>query len=105
MNLIKLECPNCGSMLNVEDTLNTCFCTYCGTKIMMSGMSKDELDAKVKSEGINKAYRYFEKKLDHKHEIDLMREEMYKKQEQDSWKVGLILFVLITICMLILKFG
>lgn len=34
--MIPLVCPNCGAKLDVKDGTQTCFCTYCGTKILIS---------------------------------------------------------------------
>lgn len=36
INLIKLECPNCGANLEVKNDVRQCFCTYCGTKILIN---------------------------------------------------------------------
>ena len=36
INLIKLQCPNCSANLEVRDDAKFCFCTYCGTKIMLA---------------------------------------------------------------------
>ena len=35
INLIKLQCPNCNANLEVKDDTKQCFCTYCGTKILL----------------------------------------------------------------------
>ena len=36
INLIKLQCPNCNANLEIKEDAKFCFCTYCGTKIMLS---------------------------------------------------------------------
>lgn len=33
MKLVKLACPNCNANLEIEETREFAFCTYCGTKI------------------------------------------------------------------------
>lgn len=35
VNLIKLQCPSCNANLEVADNVRQCFCTYCGTKILI----------------------------------------------------------------------
>lgn len=35
MNLIKLQCPECGAALEVGTEKDFFFCTYCGTKLMI----------------------------------------------------------------------
>lgn len=36
VKMISLVCPNCGAKLDVKNGTQTCFCTYCGTKILIS---------------------------------------------------------------------
>ena len=36
IQLTAVKCPACGADISVESTRNFTFCTYCGTKIMMS---------------------------------------------------------------------
>lgn len=35
INLIKLQCPNCGANLEVREDAKQCFCTYCGLKLLL----------------------------------------------------------------------
>ena len=35
ITFVKLTCPNCGASLEVDQKLTQCFCTYCGTKILL----------------------------------------------------------------------
>ena len=48
MNLFTLECPHCKAALDVEDGLDTFYCKYCGSKLIVEGMSGDSLDARVR---------------------------------------------------------
>lgn len=36
VKMIPLVCPNCGAKLDIKDGTQTCFCTYCGTKILVN---------------------------------------------------------------------
>lgn len=36
INLIKLKCPNCGANLEVESSREYCYCSHCGTKMLVS---------------------------------------------------------------------
>ena len=47
MNMIQLKCPNCGADLEVEDSLDSFFCKYCGTKILLDGQSSTAYTAKT----------------------------------------------------------
>lgn len=40
VKMIPLVCPNCGAKLDIKDGTQTCFCTYCGTKILVSDNNK-----------------------------------------------------------------
>lgn len=37
---ITIKCPECGAMLNIEEGRRQCFCSYCGTKIMIPDSSE-----------------------------------------------------------------
>ena len=47
MNLIQMKCPNCNANLEVEDGIDSFFCRYCGTKIMVQGQSNAAYTAKT----------------------------------------------------------
>lgn len=47
MNMIQLKCPNCGADLEVEDGLDSFFCKYCGTKIVLEDQSPAAYTAKT----------------------------------------------------------
>ena len=34
MGLVTIKCPNCGGSVEMDDTLISGFCNYCGHKIM-----------------------------------------------------------------------
>lgn len=36
INLVSIKCPECGADLSVEDGREFSFCSYCGTKVMLS---------------------------------------------------------------------
>ena len=48
MEFIQLKCPSCQASLEIEDTLDTCFCKYCGNRIVIADLGKDLIDAKTK---------------------------------------------------------
>lgn len=35
MKLITLKCPECGATLQLDQDRKECFCTYCGSKILL----------------------------------------------------------------------
>lgn len=48
MHLVQLKCPNCHATLEIEDTIDTVFCQYCGTRILVTDQSKELIEAKTK---------------------------------------------------------
>lgn len=43
IKLIKLQCPNCGASLDIDASLQTCFCQYCGTKILIDRVDEEHI--------------------------------------------------------------
>lgn len=35
MKIVSLKCPECGASLNIEQGMKMCFCSHCGTQIML----------------------------------------------------------------------
>lgn len=40
VKMVPLTCPKCGADLEVRDDIKTCFCTYCGAKLLIDDGSK-----------------------------------------------------------------
>ena len=36
LNLVSLKCPECGASLEVEEGRESCFCSYCGAKVVVN---------------------------------------------------------------------
>lgn len=36
IKMIPLTCPKCGAQLDVKEGTKSCYCTYCGTKILIN---------------------------------------------------------------------
>ena len=47
MILHQLKCPNCGATLTIENDIDTFFCQYCGTKLIVDGQSDMAIRAKA----------------------------------------------------------
>ena len=77
MKLIKLQCPNCNSPLEVENGRNEMFCQYCGTKIMLDDGSRNININKTVTKNINH-------KIDHTvRYVDETRIEEERTKQQD----------------------
>ena len=47
MEFHQLKCPNCGADLTVENDLDSFYCKYCGTKLLVAGRDANAIQAKV----------------------------------------------------------
>ena len=55
IKMIAVQCPQCSANLNIEDGRKSCFCTYCGTKIMIDDGSATYTYRKVDEARIKEA--------------------------------------------------
>lgn len=97
VNLIQLRCPNCDAFLEVEDGLETYFCSYCGTKILLDGQSDAALSAKTKLKLADKAIlmrekRYEQRRFELEHDVKSKRNFLLLTVVV---AVGLFLFMMI----------
>lgn len=100
MEFIQLKCPNCNAMLEVEDTLDTCYCKYCGTKILISGQSDTVIKAKTELKMADKQLE-LEKE---RHRQEMEKEAVANKRANEAI-IGLaIMFVVGLIMLFIIPF-
>lgn len=85
MELKSLFCPNCGAGLEVEDGLDTFFCKYCGSKILLEGQSKAAYDAKVRVKRMEHKERLQEKR----NAQERYRMESKQKDERRTMAIAL----------------
>lgn len=89
VKMISLVCPNCGAKLDVKNGTQTCFCTYCGSKIVISD---DNNKTYTKNVNVNQtSYDRTEiEKIKLEHELKVQDEKREIKQSI----VGLICLVI-----------
>ena len=69
-----LQCPNCGATLSIEDGLDTFFCQYCGTKVVLEGQSDAAYEARTRVKQMAHEERMMDKQIEYdKHEADKER--------------------------------
>ena len=91
MKFYKLQCPNCGANLEVEDELDSFFCKYCGTKIFIADQHPEIVKAKA---AVHIADTNVElEKIRLQHELDLKKFEE-EKEHRDAIFVFKVLGVL-----------
>ena len=92
MEVLKMHCPSCGASVDVQDGIDTFYCSHCGTKLLVSGQDKDTLNAKV-------TLRIAEKKLDLEY-ADREKERQYKLEQNRRENIAAILIAIGTIALL-----
>lgn len=102
MELKSLFCPNCGAGLEVEDGLDTFFCKFCGSKILLEGQSKAAYDAKVRVKHMEHKERLQEKR----NAQERYRMESKQKDARRTMGIALGIFgVLFAISLIISSVG
>lgn len=64
MKIYELKCPSCGNYLEVEDSLDTFFCKYCGHRIVLADQSEHLVKAKVDIERLKHEERMYQMQLE-----------------------------------------
>lgn len=96
VKMISLVCPNCGAKLDVKNGTQTCFCTYCGSKIVISD---DNNKTYTKNVNVNQtSYDRTEiEKIKLEHELKVQDEKREIKQSI----IGLICLVIFYVFLVI----
>ena len=94
MELLQMKCPNCGADLDVEDGIESFFCKYCGTKIVLAGQSDAALKAKATVKVADKVVELREKRYEQKR-YEMEKEEERQKRNSKSFPIVAIVFLLI----------
>lgn len=76
MKTVSLKCENCGATLEVDDNRESCFCLYCGSKILIP---KDETVHRIVDEARLKEIEYLQNRLEY-----LQNKEAQDKQDAQS---------------------
>lgn len=97
INLIKLQCPNCSANLEVANNVKQCFCTYCGTKILLDNEGERVLrlvdEAAVEKERTERlklelALREKERKAEEERRAKEELEKAQQKADANNTKIG-----------------
>ena len=96
MKLNKLRCPSCDATVDIEEGLDVFYCKYCGECIVVSELSKAELNAKVRM----KEFKHKETMKDKKYAHKRFKMEFKEKNEMKSF---LLIMGTIVVLMLLLQ--
>lgn len=106
MKLTQMKCPNCSANLDVENGIDSFFCKYCGTKILLEGQSQAAYTAKTINNVANRLLDQREEKIRRKEEERRRQEEAARRREESNRKtapfafLGLFAIAIISIAML-----
>lgn len=82
MEFVQMKCSNCGADLEVEDSIDSFYCKYCGTKILVEGQSKHVVNAKAK-------IHMMDKLGDMQKEFHRAREERDRRKAEEAKKAAI----------------
>ena len=89
INMIKLKCPNCSADLEVDKDLKQCFCTYCGTKILLS--NENEHTYRIVNEADIAREENERRKIEFEQQKYEDNKKQHEKKEKESSRVLLII--------------
>lgn len=100
MKMIQLRCPNCDAILDFEDDIGTtCYCKFCGTRILLDEQQECIVDAKVRIKELEQE-RY---NIDRKYE-DRDKERKANKKTEKMFFFGAVgFFLVLFLCMAIFE--
>lgn len=104
MKIYQLKCPACGASVEVEKDRESCFCSYCGTKIYVD----DEVNRVEITKNINYHKTYTDEAKIRKMEAkERMHErEFAEKRKDKKWSaIGTVIIVLACVFFLVWFFG
>lgn len=80
MKMIKLQCPNCGADLAVENGLDLFYCQYCGAKLLLRDQSDAAYNARIRA----KQMEHEERMQDKKYSFEMSKYEKEYEDRQDD---------------------
>lgn len=97
MKLIPVVCPRCNAEIQIKPETKTCFCTYCGTQIIIEDESVTHIYKKIDEARIREA--------DVRETIELKKLEMEEKKRRGREKIigAVTVLAALVIVMLLVK--
>lgn len=112
MNFVQLTCPNCSAQLEAENGIDSLYCKYCGTKILIEGQSPAIVNGKLAAQVANKAYdtKLKQATIESSERTTVQRiksdeRKEVKKHSTKVWKIALIVFGIVAALFLIVASG
>ncbi len=105
LSTFQLKCPNCGADLEAEDGIESFFCKYCGTKILLQGQSNEAIKAKANVQIADKVVELREKRYEYQRQKEAQRRKDLEEARKRTKIPNLILLVIsvLLICFIYFK--
>lgn len=97
MNLFQMKCPNCGADLEIEDGIDSFYCKYCGTKIVLEGQSDEVLKTKRRVKLMDKAHEMQKEYYKEKARQDKQRRQQELEDAEAQSGSGWVMLILIAL--------
>ncbi len=86
-NLISMKCPSCGADLQIESGRKECFCTYCGTKVMVDN-GEQTFNVNI-NQNINQTINSTHHEVNEAEIIRAKTEQFVAKKDRSfKWSIG-----------------
>ena len=79
MNLVSVKCPSCGATLNIDNGIDTCFCTYCGSKIFLNDLQPENINARVRMKELQHEEIMADKEQHHEILVHELKQKKHKR--------------------------
>lgn len=101
MKIRELKCPNCDADLKIEDGVDTFYCEYCGSKIVLEGQSESSVEAKLRIRELEYQERIKELEQE-RYRLNMEAEKHKSKTALKGKKAAFILTGIVVIVALIM---
>lgn len=101
MEIRELKCPNCNAQVKIEKGADVCYCEYCGTKILLDGQDKIQLETKVRLRELE--YQERVKELEQEiYRLQMETEQHKRKQRFSGIKTAIIMAGIVAVAAIVL---
>lgn len=106
MEVVTVRCPNCNANLDIENRIDSFYCKYCGTRIILSGQSDTAIKVKSVNQLVNRFLDQREAYLKTRAEEEAKDAEFRRMQQEKEDKrlariiIGSLIVVAICIVMI-----
>ena len=96
-HFLSAKCPHCGATLTIENGIDSFFCQYCGTRLILANQSAEAIKAKAAKQKLEHRENMADKVINHFNEIAARRAAEKERQRKYSKRAAIfsLIFFLI----------